>query len=68
MIDPAELKAAFESLGFKGPQKLIYQVLGEIDDDNSGGIDFKEFLKIATAKPSDKDNKREVEKIYKMYD
>lgn len=31
--------------------------MGELDTDNSGGIDFEEFLKLATAKVSDKDTR-----------
>ena len=56
-IDPSELKAAFESLGFKGNKKFIYNILAELDDDYSGGIGFEEFVKIATAKISERDSK-----------
>lgn len=67
-IDPKELKDAFEDLGFKGQNKFIYQVLGELDSDNSGGIDFEEFLKLATAKVSEKDTRDQVQKVFNLYD
>lgn len=40
----------------------------EIDDDYSGGIGFEEFLTIATSKVSDKNSKKETDKIFRMFD
>jgi len=40
IVDPQELKQAFQALGFGGGNKFIYQILAELDDDQSGGIDF----------------------------
>lgn len=57
VVDPQELKRAFEQLGFGGQNKFVYQILAELDDDQSGGIDFAEFLRLATAKLSDKDSR-----------
>jgi centrin-1 len=54
------LRAAFEKLGFKGNKRFIYNILSELDNDFSGGIEFDEFLKISTSKISDKDSKKEV--------
>jgi len=34
--------------------------LAELDEDFSGGIEFEEFLRIATAKISDKDSRKEI--------
>jgi len=42
--------------------------LAELDEDFSGGIEFEEFLRIATAKISDKDSRKEIEKVFKMFD
>ncbi|KAM3139149.1 hypothetical protein pb186bvf_008747 [Paramecium bursaria] len=67
-IDPNELKAAFEELGFKGEAKFIYQVLAEVDSDNSGQIEFAEFLKLATAKVTDRASRDQVEKVFSIYD
>lgn len=55
-------------MGFTGKSKFIYLVLSELDEDNSGGIDFKEFLNLATSKPNEKDTMKQIEKIFKMYD
>ena len=68
VVDPQELKHAFEQLGFQGENKFIYQILAELDDDHSGGIDFAEFLRLATAKMGDKDNREEVDKVWGSFD
>lgn len=67
-VDPIELKNAFSSLGFAGQNKFVYQILAELDDDQSGGIDFAEFLRLATSKVSDKDTKLETDKVFKSFD
>lgn len=56
-MDPAELKQAFIDLGFTGQNKFVYQILAELDEDQSGGIDFAEFLRLATAKIGEKDTR-----------
>lgn len=68
IVDPQELKNAFVSLGFGGQNKFVYQILAELDDDQSGGIDFAEFLRLATAKVNDKDSKAEIDKIFTSFD
>ncbi len=67
-IDPLELKEAFINLGFSGQNKFVYQILAELDEDGGGQIDFPEFLKLATAKVSDKDSRREVQKVFACFD
>lgn len=68
IVDPQELKRAFEQLGFEGNNKFVYQILAELDDDQSGGIDFAEFLRLATAKLGDKDSRAEIEKVWNSFD
>lgn len=68
VVDPQELKQAFEQLGFEGNNKFVYQILAELDDDQSGGIDFAEFLRLATAKLSDKDSRAETDKVWQSFD
>ena len=45
---------ALYSLGFEAKNQTIYQMIGDIDKDGSGEIDFEEFLDMMTAKMSDK--------------
>ena len=68
MLDPAELKQAFINLGFSGQNKFVYQILAELDEDQSGGIDFVEFLRLATAKISEKDSRAEINKVFNSFD
>lgn len=68
VVDPQELKRAFEQLGFQGNNKFVYQILAELDDDQSGGIDFAEFLRLATAKLGEKDSRAEIDKIWSSFD
>jgi centrin-1 len=67
-INPIELKDAFVDLGFTGMNKFVYQILAELDDNASGGIDFDEFLTLATAKVSEKDSRADINKIFHSFD
>lgn len=67
-IDPRELKSAMQSLGFEAKNATIYQMIGDIDKDNSGSIDFEEFLDMMTAKMSDKDSKADIAKVFNLFD
>lgn len=67
-MDPAELKQAFIDLGFTGQNKFVYQILAELDEDQSGGIDFAEFLRLATAKIGEKDTRPEILKVFNAFD
>ena len=68
IMDPSELKDAFINLGFTGQGKFVYQILAELDEDQSGGIEFPEFLKLATAKLSDKDSREDIMKVFNTFD
>ena len=68
LIDPQELKQAFIDLGFTGQGKFVYQILAELDEDQSGGIEFDEFVKLATAKISEKDTRPEILKVFNSFD
>eukprot|EP00515_Schizochytrium_aggregatum_P000128 CAMPEP_0202035478 /NCGR_PEP_ID=MMETSP0962-20130828/902_1 /ASSEMBLY_ACC=CAM_ASM_000488 /TAXON_ID=4773 /ORGANISM="Schizochytrium aggregatum, Strain ATCC28209" /LENGTH=166 /DNA_ID=CAMNT_0048599489 /DNA_START=67 /DNA_END=567 /DNA_ORIENTATION=+ len=67
-IDPKELKAAMQSLGFEAKNQTIYQMIGDIDKDGSGSIDFDEFLDMMTAKMSDKDSMEDIRKVFNLFD
>ncbi|EGR31049.1 hypothetical protein IMG5_118850 [Ichthyophthirius multifiliis] len=67
-INPSELRVVFENLEFKGNKKIINNILSELENDYSRGMEFEEFLKISTSKISDKDSKKEVQKVFNMFD
>ena len=70
MVSPAEITKYFEQLGLMTKNKLIYQVLAEMDADNSGGIDFEEFVKFITSRVTDKDEnlRDEIARIFEFFD
>jgi len=47
-IDPRELKLAMRSLGYKTSNQEIYTMIGEVDADGDGHIDFDEFVRLMT--------------------
>lgn len=67
-IDPNELKAAFDSLGLDVKDKVLYQILSELDKDNSGLIEFGEFFALCTAKRVNINSREEIEKTFDFFD
>merc|ERR1712110_287568 len=49
-IDTKELKVAMRALGFEPKQEEIAKMIGDVDDDGSGTIEYPEFLKMMTFK------------------
>ncbi|PFH38011.1 centrin 2 [Besnoitia besnoiti] len=68
MIDPKELKAAMQSLGFETKNPTIYQMIADLDRDGGGPIDFEEFLDAITAKLGDKESREGIQKIFNLFD
>ena len=67
-IDPKELRAAMQSLGFEAKNQTIYQMITDLDKNKSGNIDFEEFLDMMTARMSDKDTREDIYKVFKLFD
>jgi len=63
-----ELKAAMTSLGFEAKNQTIYQMISDLDADGSGQIDFDEFLRLMTARISDKDSREDIRKVFNLFD
>lgn len=45
-IDATELKATLNAMGQTPTDEEIFQMISQVDDDNSGEIEFSEFLKV----------------------
>jgi len=45
-IDAPELKATLNAMGQNPTEEEIFQMISQVDDDNSGEIEFAEFLKV----------------------
>ena len=68
-IDPKELKAAMESLGFENKNPTIYHMIAELDTpENSGGISFDMFLDAITARLGNKETKDGIFRIFELFD
>ena len=67
-IDPKELRAAMQSLGFEAKNQTIYQMITDLDKNKSGNIDFEEFLDMMTARMSDKDTREDIGKVFRLFD
>lgn len=67
-IDPNELRKAFEELGLLENNRLIYHILGDIDANCDGGINFEEFLKVASAKYYDEATLEDAQRVFDYFD
>lgn len=67
-INPKELADAYAEMGMATNNKLIYKILAELDQDNSGGLDFEEFLKLAIRRHNLAPNKNELMRFFKIFD
>jgi len=63
------MKRAFESLGFaRGGNSLVTQILSKYDSDTNNGIDFEEFLKLATSRIHEQSTYAEIESVFNSFD
>ena len=67
-IDPKELKAAMQSLGFESKSQTIFQMIADLDKNANKQLDFEEFLDLMTARMSDKDTREDINKVFKLFD
>ena len=67
-IDQKELKVAMRALGFEPKKEEIMKMIRDADQDNSGVIDFPEFLDMMTQRMSDRDPKDELLKAFRLFD
>lgn len=56
------------SLGLETRNQTIYQMISDLDADNSGSIEFKEFLELMTARMSDRDTREDIKKVFRIFD
>ena len=67
-IDPRELRAAMQSLGFEAKNQTIYQMITDLDKNKNNNIDFEEFLDMMTARMSDRDTREDINKVFRLFD
>ncbi len=69
-IDPKELKAAMQSLGFDTKNPTIFQMIAELDTPEAqkrGGIDFDTFVEAINNKLGDKETKDGIRRIFNLF-
>jgi len=69
VIDPKELKAAMQSLGFEQKNPTIYAMIADLDThENAGGINFDRFLDAITDKLGNKESRQGIARIFELFD
>ncbi|KAL4493467.1 hypothetical protein ABPG72_007475 [Tetrahymena utriculariae] len=66
-IDPRELKAAMQSLGFENKNPTIYGMIADLESTGTE-IDFEDFLDAITSKLGDKESREGISKIFELFD
>ena len=69
-IDPKELKAAMQSLGFDSKNPTIYQLKADLDtpeSERNGGITFDDFVDAINDKLGDKESKEGIRRIFDLF-
>ena len=66
-IDTEELKQALSNLGIDAKNQTLQNMMNDIDKNQSGTIDFNEFIELMTAKFSDKDIPEDLRKVFDLF-
>ena len=66
-IDTDELKQALSNLGIDAKNQTLQNMINDIDKNQSGTIDFDEFIDMMTAKMSDKDTREDLKKVFDLF-
>merc|ERR1712072_900097 len=67
-IDVRELKAAIRALGMDVSAEELKKMVGDVDKDGNGTIEFAEFLSMMTAKMARTASEEEIAKCFKLFD
>ena len=69
-IDPKELKAAMQSLGFDSKNPTIYTLIADLDTPEAaknGGVNFDDFVGRINNKLGDKESKEGIHRIFELF-
>ena len=69
-IDPKELKAAMQSLGFDTKNPTIYTLIADLDTPEAaknGGVNFDDFVGSINNKLGDKESKEGIRRIFDLF-
>jgi Ca2+-binding EF-hand superfamily protein len=63
-----ELKESINALGIEAKAEAVWHMISEIDEDGSGQIEFDEFFKMMTTRPSENETRDEIHKVFLTFD
>eukprot|EP00440_Ansanella_granifera_P053452 gb/GFBE01057950.1/.p1 GENE.gb/GFBE01057950.1/~~gb/GFBE01057950.1/.p1 ORF type:complete len:166 (+),score=79.35 gb/GFBE01057950.1/:1-498(+) len=67
-ITAEELGIVMKALGRKTTLEELKAMIGEVDEDGSGNIEFPEFLKLMASKLQDTDSAEEMQEAFNIFD
>ena len=67
-INPRDLKAAMQSLGFETKNPIIFSIISDMDTGSEEGITFDAFLNILAGKLGDRQSKEGISRIFELFD
>ncbi|CAD8176726.1 unnamed protein product [Paramecium pentaurelia] len=69
VIQPMDLRKAFLMVGKYQPKKqILYQMIADFDSDQSGIIEFREFVRMMSTHPGDKDTDEDFINVFYQID
>ena len=60
--------AVLQFMGHNPTLKEVQEIIKSVDADDTGEIEFDEFLEVMTAKITDKNTKEEIDRVFKLFD
>lgn len=67
-ISTAELGTVMRSMGQNPTEQELTEMISEVDNDDSGSIEFPEFLKLMTEKMASSDPEQDMRDAFKVFD
>ncbi|CAM2098704.1 calmodulin, striated muscle [Caretta caretta] len=67
-ITTGELGTVMRSLGQNPTEAKLQDMVGELDTDGSGTVDFPEFLSLMARKMRDMDSEEEIREAFRVFD
>ena len=67
-IDPKELKAAMQSLGFEAKNAAVFSIIRDIAASGEEAITFDVFVEMLTSKIGDSDSREDINKVFSLFD
>ena len=65
-IDPKELKAAMQSLGFEAKNATVYSMIRDLSSDEQ--INFETFLEMMSSRIASTDTREDINKVFALFD